>query len=806
MNIRTGTILRAGRGRKCISLLASLFIVFSFHPPAAAQTSGTPVVEQQVLSIPPGALTEALNDLAAQAGLQILFDAEMTNGKQTAGIDGSYTPADALTALLEGTGLTARFADTRQVVLGRDGSFADGDASPQNQALMLEPIKVYGSRTSTTLEDTAASVGVVTAEEIEDGQIRYMQDSFRRLANVMDGAFVNSGFLIRGMNTEGFVPAGAPMGSVYIDGILQTRYSARFGARNLVDAEQIEVYRGPQSTLSGRAATAGAVYIKTKDPLMTPEGWVSGTLGNESLSGVAFMGNAPLVEDQVAIRLTGAMEQGDTTVTYPTYRDYANYDKFRTEVSRNLRSKILIQPKHLPNTQALLNYSYSHDRPNERLVWAGSDFSLDDERGDGYQFPTYAEFREIEVHNTGLELTHALSDSLLLTSQTGLNYGETKRRSIDVGTAGLVDGLAGTVDDTLVSQEFRLNYDHNRWSWVGGVFGSYQEFDSVFGAALDPYLELSQTFNRQTTNLAAFGEATYEFYPTWKATVGGRLDYLREKTVQTDIDTYPYGGTPVASDNQADFNEVNAVPKLGLSKDLAPGHIAGVTYSEGFRTGGFYVDNVNREAKYYGPESARNFELFYKGRFLDSRLAVNANLFFTKYEDQQVEIRPDPNDQSYRETTNAASSRAWGFEIEPSFQVDEHLSLFAAIGYLNTEFEEFNHASYGDLSGEPFPEAPEWTIGFGGRYEFGNGLYIGGDAKFTSGYVADFGISPTDDIDSRFIVNAQAGFKQDNWEINAFAENLLDERYFTFIDRDASPVYAQIGARLAFGLTAKVKF
>ncbi|MEP3114661.1 TonB-dependent receptor [Nisaea sp.] len=806
MDNRTGTMWRSRWGRVSLSLLASLFIACNWQAPAAAQSSGDAAEERQSLSIPPGSLTEALNRLAAQGGLQILFDAAMTAGKQTEGVEGAFTPAEALDILLAGSGLSARFADARQVVLGREGSFADSADAEQTEVAALGPIKVYGARTTTTLEDVSASVGVVTAEEIEGGQIRYLQESFRRLANVMDGAFVNSGFLIRGMNTEGFVPAGAPMGSVYIDGILQARYSARFGARNLIDAEQVEIYRGPQSTLSGRAATAGAVYIKTKDPVMVPEGWISGLLGNESLSGVGFMGNAPLVEDQVAFRFSGSLEEGDTSVTYPTYQDYANYDKFRKEISRNLRAKVLVEPKHLPDTRALLSYSYSADRPNERLVWEGSDYTLDDERGDGYQFPTYAEFREIKVHNTGLELTHALSDTLMVTSQTGLNYGETKRRSVDVGTAGSVNGLAGTVDDTLLSQEFRLNYDQDRWSGVAGVFGSFQEFDSVFDAALDPYLELAQTFNRKTTNVAAFGEVTYEFYPTWKATLGGRLDYLREKTVQTDLDTYPYGGTPVASENSAVFDEINAVPKLGLSKDLAPGHVAGATYSEGFRTGGFYVNNLSRKAEYYGPESARNFELFYKGRFLDNRLSVNANLFLTKYEDQQVEIRPDPNDQTYRETTNAASSQAWGFELEPTFQVDEQLSVFAAIGYLNTEFEEFNHASYGDLSGEPFPEAPEWTIGFGSRYEFENGFYVGGDAKYTSGYLADFGISPTDDIDARFIVNAQAGFKKDNWEINAFAENLLDERYYTFIDRDAAPVYAQIGPRLSFGLNAKVKF
>jgi outer membrane receptor protein involved in Fe transport len=623
----------------------------------------------------------------------------------------------------------------------------------------------------------------------------------------MDGAFLNSGFVIRGMSTEGFVPAGAPMGSVYVDGVLQTRYSARFGARNLLDVEQVEVYRGPQSTLSGRAATAGAVYIKTKDPVFEPQAEVSGTLGNNDLVGMAFTASLPVIDDQLAVRLSGSFENAETTVSYPGYEQFANHDSFKKEISRNLRAKLLLQPAGMPDTKVLLNYSYSNDRPNERLIGEGPDFGLDDNRGDWYAFPTYAEFRQIKVHNAGLEVTHQFSEALKLTSQSGFHYGNTIRKSVDQGTPGLVNGIDGDVDDTLVSQEIRLNYDNGqRWSWVAGIFASYQSYDSTFDAALDPYLELAETFERKTTNLAAFGEATYEFLPSWKVTLGGRLDYLREKTLQNNADTYPYGGVPFEYENRADFDEVNFVPKIALSKEIGDTHTVGVVYSQGFRTGGFYVNYNTGEAAYYDPETAKNYELFFKGRFFGGRLTLNSNLFYTTYDDQQIEIRPDPNNQSYRETANAASSRAWGLEFEPAFQVTERLSMFASVGYLDTEFKEFNHASYGDLSGEPFPEAPEWTVGFGGRYELESGFYIGGDAKYLADYIADFGISPVDPINSRIVVNGQIGYRAERWELNIFAQNLFNKRYLTFIDRDAVPVYAQVGPQRSLGMNVRVKF
>ena len=132
------------------------------------------------------------------------------------------------------------------------------------------------------------------------------------------------------------------------------------------------------------------------------------------------------------------------------------------------------------------------------------------------------------------------------------------------------------------------------------------------------------------------------------------------------------------------------------------------------------------------------------------------------------------------------------------------------MGYLQTEFEEFNHRTYGDLSGQVFPAAPEWTVAFGGLYNFDNGFYLGGDAKFVSSSMARFDTAaPLDKVGSRFIVNAQAGYRKGNWEINAFVENLFDEHYFTTQELQGSgvnPTYAQVGPSRLFGVNIKAKF
>ncbi|MGX1309583.1 iron complex outermembrane receptor protein [Amorphus suaedae] len=793
---RQGRTNRTRAGSRKATLLAGTVIAFGSMLPLVSPQEALAQAATQSISVQGGTLTAALNDLAAQTGLQIIFDAGLANGKTTGGVSGTMTPNAALTALLAGTGVRASFAGRDQIALAAQGSAATDHVT-------LDPISVYGARDATTLEDTSASIGIVTAEDIDYGQIQYLPGAFRRLANVEKGATNNTGIVVRGMNFEGFSPAGSPMGSIYVDGILQSRYNSRFGARSLWDAEQVEVYRGPQSTLSGRSATAGAIYLKTKDPEFDHAYVLSTTAGNKNLVGADFIVNTPLSQENgIAMRIAGSFEQLTTEIDYPTYDIYENYDDFRTELSGNIRAKLLYEPLG-GDTRALLTYSYSKDRPNERLV--------DPLTGAGnlYLLPTLAEFREIEVQNTGLEVTHAITPALKLTSQTGLSYGLTERESMDNGTPGVANAWYGTYADTLATQEFRLNYDLDRWSWVAGVFGSYEYQDSdLFWRATEFSLQQESLYDRRTANLAAFGEATYEFLPGWKATLGGRVDYIEETTKETGTSTViGYGATTTYTN--AAISEVNAVPKIGLARQFNENHVAGATYSQGFRTGGYYLDPVTNEPIQYDPEFADNYEVFYKGRFLEDRLRLNSNIFYTRYRDQQVEsIAPGIGGGAI--VSNAASSYSYGFEFEPTFDVNQNLSVFASVGYLHTEFEDFDHRIYGDLSGESFPEAPEWSVAFGGLYTFNNGFYIGGDAKFVSDYNARFNVAaPLEVMDSHFLLNAQAGIRKANWEINAFAENLLDEEYYTTLELQGSgvnPTFAQAGPSRLFGLNVRVIF
>jgi outer membrane receptor protein involved in Fe transport len=691
-----------------------------------------------------------------------------------------------------------------------------GKASAQalDEPIELQDILLFGAKDTNELADTSASVGVTTAQEIEQYQLQGFRDVFRVMANVMDADWSDAGFIIRGVNSEGFVPGGAPLASVYVDGVQQTVNGARRGARGLWDVEQVEVYRGPQSTQSGRAALAGAIYVKTKDPVFEREAAFSGTIGNNNTYGAAMMFNEQLIENQLALRFAASFEDSESDLNYPNYENFERFHDFSHDSYYNLRGKLLLEPSAMPETRALLSYSFAHDAPAmDDIAGPGLGFDYDEDRGD-FNDPVFTEARADDVHNVGLEVTHDFSEALKLTALSGFTHSLMSRPSVNEGTPGEINVTEGDMEDALATQELRLNYEGDRWSWVAGLYGSYEDFTGWFNRT-SFYPEAWSRYDvsrstRQTTNLAAFGEATYEFVPTWYVTAGGRADYTTQDTTEYFSRTSPVGGVPnVTTDFDGSLEEVNLVPKLGLSKDLTEFHTAGVTYSQGFRTGGSGFDRVALEPYTWEPETATTYEVYYKGRFFDERLTLNANVFFTEFQDQQIEVRSDPNDFNTSKIVNAASSESYGFEIEPKFDVTEQFSVFASIGYVHTEFKDFNDATLGDLSGFPFPEAPEWSVALGGQYTFRNGFYVGGDVKYTSSYLSAFGQSaaPYDWIDERVIVNAQAGYRTERWELNFFAENLLDERYFVFEDNYlGTPIAATLGDRRSYGVNAKLKF
>ena len=562
--------------------------------------------------------------------------------------------------------------------LGTGARAQEADPAPV-QGLLLEPVILHGDRTGATLGETRDSVAVISGDPVNAPAAATLRDAFRRAANVSAGDWTESGFIIRGINSEGLVPggAGAPLASLYIDGVQQTTDGTRRGARGLFDAEQLEIYRGPQSTLSGRAALAGAMYLRTKDPEFARSGAAQVTLGSDEHRqiGLAF-GDA--LSENLAYRVSGEWSKKKSDLNFPSYERFDRYDDFVHDEYYTIRGKLLWLPAGDDATRVLFSYSHSYDSPDYNDIagpnWSSGAPGYSARRGDIWgalvpdyyrslgltELPAFQESRSAKVDSFGIEATHEIDANLTFTSQTGFARSVTERPSINQGTPGEVLVTAGEFTQRTLSQEFRLNYETAGLKWVAGLYGAWLDNDAWRDSTL---MSFDQSRNStDIANLAAFGEATWEFAPGWSLIAGGRIDWIKQ-----DQDAFYAVNGVVTSDTSSRFEDTVVLPKIGLRYDISDLQSVSLTYQEGYRPGGAGVRSSDGSVYDYDAEYAKTLELAWRGRFLEDRLTLAANLFYQDWDDQQIEVMAIPGDYSSAFIGNAGKSESRGAEFEAAW-------------------------------------------------------------------------------------------------------------------------------------------
>ena len=126
----------------------------------------------------------------------------------------------------------------------------------------MEVVIVTGEKIARSLQDTPTSVAVITEQLIEEQNIGDFYESLSQTANVHGK--VGGGFSIHGI--DGFNVSGGAnsfLASVYVDGAPLPQAMINKGAFSTWDVSQVVLLRGPQSTLQGRNALAGAVIMTT---------------------------------------------------------------------------------------------------------------------------------------------------------------------------------------------------------------------------------------------------------------------------------------------------------------------------------------------------------------------------------------------------------------------------------------------------------------------------------------------------------------------------------------------------------------
>ena len=207
----------------------------------------------------------------------------------------------AIAAILGGSGLG----------LGSAYAAPDTDVADSES---IQEITVTAQRRTESIQNVPITIQAITGDQLGQLNVTTFDDAIKLLPNVTFGATGpgQGDIFIRGVTAgSGGTQSSAtfapfPNVAVYLDD-----QSMQFPARNLdiymVDMERIEVLEGPQGTLFGGGAEAGAIrYITNKPKLDVTEGNVEASYGTtahgDPNSSVNAMINLPLIPNTLSVR------------------------------------------------------------------------------------------------------------------------------------------------------------------------------------------------------------------------------------------------------------------------------------------------------------------------------------------------------------------------------------------------------------------------------------------------------------------------------------------------------------------------
>ena len=309
---------------------------------AAASGSNT----RYTIDVPAQNAITAFSQLAEQTGIDFIFPYDIAATRVTKRVAGRYTVMEALTIMLQYSGLSSGLSDKgairifisdgsdnnlegmvdmnakKKLLAGVIGFFVAGgapgvlaqDDGGEGEAWLLEEIVVTATRREVSLQDTALSIAAIGGEEIDRRNIAGMGDYLSAIpgVNMLDLGIGANHLIVRGIAAD---PAGegntnGPSVGTYFGEVPVSGFGSLGGSADpkLVDMERVEVLRGPQGTLYGANSLAGAVRNIPKSPnLQALEGNIKTTYSNTSSKGgdnikIEGVINIPVIKDIFAVR------------------------------------------------------------------------------------------------------------------------------------------------------------------------------------------------------------------------------------------------------------------------------------------------------------------------------------------------------------------------------------------------------------------------------------------------------------------------------------------------------------------------
>ncbi|MEM7663169.1 MAG: TonB-dependent receptor [Pseudomonadota bacterium] len=714
-----------------------------------------------------------------------------------------YKHSISLLSFILASGLAAHSQD-EPVIVG-----AVGDEESEDTRT-LDQIVISGTKLGLSVQDADVSVEVFDAERIEQESLFELDDVLLRSPNVTISGTTSS-ITIRGINRGGVSGGGQGVTSnVYIDGAPIATTALSFGIESLWDVSQVEVLRGPQSTVQGRNALAGAIVVSTADPTYDWEFKARARYAEFNSQQYAGAISGPIIPDQLAFRVAVDYQSSDGFVdSAPLNTDFDFQDAL------SLRSKLLIEPQFLPDLRSELIFEFIDTDIGSTVPFVGSGVLVPDENGvlrvnplpvtspdfasfDFGDFQSFSDFQQndSEILRAIVDNTYDLNENIDF--KWLLTFEEVSRDRV----LGDLDNLLlfvqnGTNSDFIetYTTEFTTNLKFDRFT--GNIGGYYFQSSEDFFFDLQSLVQtlapsgiqivpadstLSATVDTRffTENFAFYAQGRYDL--TDKITLSLGLRYDQESFTTNG------GQTVAAIDNEDCAAIITETFSLPCSLFVPPPAVnipptetfdailprGSITYNftddisvffsgqRGYRAGGPFVQLIptpvtGEDQIIFGsfdPEFLTNFELGVRSQFFDRSLTLNGSVFLSLLDDQQIQLPGASGGPQDFFTENIGETTIYGLELSFDYQPTDELNFYGSLGLLDTEFTEFPFAPedpespFFNLNGNSGALAPNVTFTVGGSYNHNSGLFVDGSLNFTGS--AETGV---ENLDSELLLD-----------------------------------------------------
>lgn len=675
--------------------------------------------------------------------------------------------------------------------------------------MQLETVVVTGELITRSAERTTTSVSVQTGKAISRSTARDVYDVIRSTANasVYDSDLGYGSVTLRGIGSYGAGPVQSialysAATAIVVDGVALPRSAMGYSDLSAFDLEQVEIFRGPQSTSQGRNAMAGAIIVNSAEPDVedhfTADFRGRYGVGNDAAVQGAVGVGATLWPDLLAVRLV--------TDHRTTYGDLINVTRNQRDWAHDGSHGSRLRAKLTP---------FGADGPYSALLGVAGIRRITGSR--------YVEQdREAERVATSDVPSSIASASKLYSIDQRLQLGEVwnlravsayirsrTRMHIDTDYSAADDGFLDQIQDAnAFSQELRASFEAGAWR---GSFGGYYfkghdgdrySAETAASAFVEAFglcglqvvcglplgnIEISGAAPANIEDFALFGEVDWQLSSRLKLTAGLRLDHERnsrrslsqiggDTVIAETVVTVLQSSGVLGQDGEVSVGRSFSalLPKFAASYELFKGWYLGAAYTEGYRPGGDGYNYASGRIYSFDSERTRNYELSLKGHIAPWRTQLALNLFHTDWDDMQVLVGAPPDTF----IDNAGRSRIDGGELELSFTPVQRLRLISAFGVTHGRFTDFQSAQ-GDYSGNPLPKAPNYSASLAAEWSPWTWLLIRPDVRWTGPTPAQPDDAPTHQIERYMLANLALRLGTRRFSLFVNGSNLGDRHFRT---------------------------